>query len=129
MPIEFTMLAWAAVLAFIQIVLYAVFAVSQMGMPYALSARDEQKQLGGIAARLQRALANHLETLPLFAIAVFLGFLTERFDATTAFAAQLYFWSRVLYIPAYAFGIPWIRSAVWTTAILGILIIYWQILF
>jgi uncharacterized MAPEG superfamily protein len=47
----------------------------------------------------------------------------DRFDDRTALAAQLYFWGRVLYVPAYAFGVPYLRTVVWAVAITGIVLL------
>jgi uncharacterized MAPEG superfamily protein len=41
----------------------------------------------------------------------------------TAMAAQLYFWARLLYLPVYVIGIPYLRSAVWGVSFLGILML------
>jgi len=128
MPTEIVMLVLAALLAPVQIALFSVFAIGQVGAGYAAGPRDEQKPIGGVAGRLQRALQNHLETLPVFAIAVLVGEVEDAFTPVTAIAAQVYFWARVAYVPAYAFGIPWVRSLIWFVALAAILIIFWQIL-
>ena len=36
--------------------------------------------------------------------------LTQRQDSTTALAVQLYFWARLVYVPLYAAGIPYVRG-------------------
>jgi uncharacterized MAPEG superfamily protein len=37
--------------------------------------------------------------------------------------AQLYFWARVAYVPVYASGIPFARTAVWTVSIIGLVMV------
>lgn len=54
--------------------------------------------------------------------------LTQRQDATTALAVQLYFWARVVYLPLYAAGIPYVRSLVWLVSMAGIVLLLWGLL-
>ena len=128
MTTDLTMLVFACLLALVQMLLYAVPGVRQLGMGYALGPRDDGFKITGIAGRLQRAYLNHLETLPLFAIVVLVAHVAGKADATTAFASQLYLGARIAYVPAYASGIPWLRSIVWGVALAGILIILFKAL-
>jgi uncharacterized MAPEG superfamily protein len=124
MRIELQMLVWAMVLGLVQIMLAATLATSQRGFAWGAGARDgEPAPVTPVAARLQRAAANFLETFPFFAVAVLLLQATGRFDDKTALAAQMYFWGRVLYVPAYALGVPFVRTVVWAVAITGIVLL------
>ena len=38
----------------------------------------------------------------------------------SALGATLYFWARLIYVPLYAFGVPFIRSVVWGVSLVGI---------
>ncbi|MEO1199452.1 MAG: MAPEG family protein [Pseudomonadota bacterium] len=113
---ELTILIYAALLAFVQFALYAVPGVLQMGIGYAAGPRDEERLPTGIAGRLRRAYYNHLETVPLFAIAVIVLVITGKTSSTTVLTAQIYLAARILYVPAYASGLPWLRSLIWTVA-------------
>ena len=114
MPIELLALALAGLLQIVQLGLYGVAANLQVGPAYSLGPRDEQRPLTGTAGRLQRALANHVEALVLFAVAVIVVTLAGKASALTAACAWAYLGARVLYVPAYAFGWnPW-RSVIWT---------------
>jgi uncharacterized MAPEG superfamily protein len=79
--------------------------------------------LAGVSGRLERALANFLETFPLFAAAVLIAHAAGHHDWMTVWGAQLYFWTRVVYVPLYGFGVPLVRSLVWNVATLGIILI------
>ncbi|MNT19087.1 MAPEG family protein [compost metagenome] len=81
-----------------------------------------------LTGRLQRAQANFMETFPFFAAAVLAVVLTQRQDGLTALAAQLYFWARVVYLPLYAAGVPYIRSLVWLASLIGIVLLVWALL-
>ncbi|CAM5346976.1 MAPEG family protein [Rhodanobacter lindaniclasticus] len=124
MTTELCMLLWSVVLGLVQIALAATCSVGQRGLGWAASARDEVKPpLGGIGGRLDRARANFLETFPLFAAAVLAAHLLQRHDALTVLGAQLYFWARVAYLPVYAAGIPYLRTAIWAVSIAGIALV------
>jgi uncharacterized MAPEG superfamily protein len=124
MGMEMKMLLWSIVLGLVQVALAATLVTGQRGLAWGAGARDgEPAPVTPVAARLQRAAANFLETFPFFAAAVLLLHATGRFDANTALAAQMYFWARVLYVPAYAFGVPYLRTVVWAVAITGIVLL------
>jgi len=124
MTTELCMLVWSAVLGLVQIVLAATCSVGQRGLGWAASARDEMKPpLGGIGGRLDRARANFLETFPLFVAVVLAAHLLQRHDHLTVLGAQLYFWARLAYVPAYVAGIPYLRTLIWAVSIVGIVLV------
>ena len=49
--------------------------------------------------------------------------LDEPGPGIAALGAQLYFWGRVAFLPVYAFGIPVVRTLVWTVALAGIVLV------
>lgn len=73
-----------------------------------------------MAARLDRARRNFLETFPFFAAAALAVVATQRADAGTALGAQLYFWARLVYVGLYAGGVPYLRTVVWTVSMVGL---------
>ena len=124
MTTELCMLTWSVVLGLVQVALAATCSVGQRGLGWAASARDEVKPpLSGIGGRLDRARANFLETFPLFAAAVLAAHLLQRHGDMTVLGAQLYFWARLAYVPAYAAGIPYLRTLVWAASIVGIVLV------
>ncbi|MBT9247043.1 MAPEG family protein [Gemmobacter fulvus] len=115
MPPELTALALAGLLQAVQFVLFAVPANLELGTGYTSSARDKppSRQLSTVTARLQRAMNNHFEGLILFTIAVLVVVLGNQSSGVTVACAWAYLAARILYIPAYAYGLrPW-RSAIW----------------
>lgn len=112
---ELTALTLAALLQALQFVLYAIPANLELGPGYTMSARDREpsKQLSPKTARLGRALSNHFEGLILFTVATLAVTLSDQSTPFTAACAYTYLAARVLYIPAYYFGLrPW-RSLIW----------------
>ena len=123
MTTELTYLAWALVLAVVQIFLPAVARTRQYGTRWNAGARDEAvAPPNPIAGRLGRAQANLYETLPLFAIAVLIAAVAHRDgSALTLWGARIYVLGRVAYLPLYAFGVPYVRSLVWNVSLVGLL--------
>ncbi len=110
-------------LAVLQVTLASIAAKRQTGMRWALSPRDNPIELTGMAARLARAQANLYESLPLFATLVLVAHVAGEADRWTHMGAQLYFWSRLFYVPAYASGLPLLRTAFWTLSIAGLAVV------
>lgn len=122
---EFQLLGVAVLLGFVQLSWAAVAARRQQGLAWARGPRDEDRPVTGVAARLERAFRNYMETFPLFAVAVFANLTT---DTKSAFASQLVWWgsliyvgARIVYVPLYAAGVPGVRTLVWFISVLGLL--------
>jgi uncharacterized MAPEG superfamily protein len=123
MTSELTALALAGLLQAVQYVVFAFPANVELGTGYTSSARDRppSRELSVRTARLQRALNNHFEGLILFTLAVVVVTLGNQSSPLTAACGWVYLIARVLYVPAYAFGLrPW-RSAIWGVGFLATL--------
>jgi uncharacterized MAPEG superfamily protein len=110
---ELTVLALAGLWQVVQFVLMAVPANIQLGPHKTGGPRDGGLEVHGMAGRLHRAMNNHFEGLILFTIAVVVVTLGEQSTADTEACAWIYLGARVLYVPAYASGIMYLRSAIW----------------
>ena len=119
------MLGWAVLLGVVQLVLSVAFNVGGRGLTYGVGARDDPpKPLGKIASRAERAYRNFIETFAFFAAAVFVTYALGKATASSAFGAELYLWSRVLYAPLYILGVPWLRTLAWTASIVAIVVVW-----
>jgi uncharacterized MAPEG superfamily protein len=122
MTTELTYLAWTLVLAVVQVLLPAVVKTRQYGVKWNAGPRDAaMPEPGPLAGRLDRAQRNLYETLPLFIGAVLIAHVAARHGAWTVWGAALYFWARLVYVPLYALGVPYVRSIVWGVSLLGLL--------
>ncbi|MFO1136701.1 MAG: MAPEG family protein [Rhodoblastus sp.] len=128
MPIELKMLVWSVALTILQMLIAALGAQMQVGLPPLAGNRDNMPPLEGFAGRAQRAHRNMLENLVLFAALVLTAQALNRFDATTALGAQLFFWARLVYAPVYWVGVPWLRTGVWAVSLVGLLLILFRLL-
>ncbi|HXH32261.1 MAG TPA: MAPEG family protein [Bacteriovoracaceae bacterium] len=125
MTIEMKMVAFSAVLGLFHIILSSHITSFQRGYKWTASPRDEQlTPLKGIAGRLERALRNFIETFPIFLAAVVVTHMAGKNGLLTSIGAQTYFWGRLAYLPAYAFGINILRSMIWNVATIGIILIW-----
>jgi uncharacterized MAPEG superfamily protein len=121
---ELTLLGLATALGVVQVVLVVIWSGLAGRTPWAIGARDGAgPQFGTMGARLDRALKNFGETFPLFAAAILLATVANRHGNATLLGSELYFWGRVVYVPLYAFGIPVLRTIVWTIASAGIALV------
>lgn len=110
---ELMALTLAALLQVLQFCAYSLASIMQVGVNKAAGPRDKAIVLTGTAGRLQRAMNNHFEGLILFTIAVVVITYTDQSDQKTMLFAFTYLGARILYVPAYAFGlVPW-RSLIW----------------
>jgi uncharacterized MAPEG superfamily protein len=129
MTTELTLLAWTLVLALVQILLPAMMRTGETGVSYNASARDDKgPPVGKITGRLQRAQRNLFETLPVIAASLIIAHIAGRNGALTWWGAMLYFWARIVYLPLYALGVPYVRSLVWLVSLLGTILVLVAIL-
>jgi uncharacterized MAPEG superfamily protein len=121
---EMQILWCAAALGIVQLILAVLASVGTRGMPWALGPRDDSgAPLGKIGGRLDRAYRNFLETFPFFAVAVIMVDLLGKSTHNTVLGAQIYIWARLLYVPAYVFAVPFLRTLIWTAALVGIVMV------
>lgn len=123
---ELTVLTLAGLLQGVQFVLMSVPANLELGPAKTAGPRDPDRlgkplieQVSPKTGRLFRALNNHFEALILFTIAVVVITLGDKGTGLSAACAWTYLVARILYIPAYYFGLtPW-RSLIWFVGFLS----------
>jgi uncharacterized MAPEG superfamily protein len=123
-PVELKLLVAAVIIGLAQIVWAAVAGSGgERKLAWLLGPRDEPKAVGVVAARLNRALANFLETFPLFAAALLACDFAGKFGPLTHWGAVLYVVGRLLFVPIYASGLAVVRTLVWTVSMVGIVMV------
>ncbi len=121
MTIELQMLGWSILLGLVHVLIGATLATQQRGLKWNASARDGLPlPLTGVAARVDRATRNFLETFVFFAAAVLAVVIAQKTSWWTALGAQVYFWARLVYLPVYAAGVPYLRTLVWAAGLYGL---------
>ena len=117
---ELTVLGWSFVLLIAYIAVQAGTALRDRGPYFNTGPRDDPKPLGRIAARAERALANFQETYPVFiALALALA-VTGRSGGHAATGAWIWLGARVVYLPLYVLGVPYVRTLCFGVACAGL---------
>jgi len=125
---ELMWLLWAVALAFAQMLVAVTGATLQVGLPALAGNREGLPACTGWAGRAYRAHHNMLENLVLFAALVLIAVVSNKTNATTLLGAQLFVWARLAYAAIYLAGIPWLRTAVWFVSVIGLVLIFLQLI-
>lgn len=123
MTFELWMLVAAALLGLVHLSAASFSFKAQVGNAYTVGPRDEDIQPTGVSARLYRAHRNFIETFALFAALVLVVHVSGRSGSLSQWGASLYLSGRVLYLPLYAAGVPWLRTFSWNLATLGLVMV------
>src|SRR5262245_592708 len=124
---EIIFLLWSAALTLLLAVIAVLAATLEVGLPRLAGNRENMPEMPGWAGRAARAHQNMLENLVLFAIVVFAARLTNVSNAVTLLGAQLFFFARVAHALLYVIGVPWLRTLAWLVSVVGIAMIFWQV--
>ncbi len=121
---EFIMLAFTLILAIVQIGWAGAARTAELGVKWNAGPRDgEAPPPGKLAGRLIRAQANLFETLPIFAAAVIMAHIAGKDGQLTFIGTHLYFFGRLIYLPLYALGTPYVRTLAWLGALAGLVMV------
>jgi uncharacterized MAPEG superfamily protein len=89
------------------------------GLMVAFGNRDNLPEATPLAGRAERTARNTAENFMLFAALALVAHAAGADNAKVAFGAQIFFWSRLVYIPVYYAGVTFLRTAVWLAGIVG----------
>ena len=123
MSLDLWALVATLILAMLQIGLQSILTLKQAGPAWVAGPRDTPFVVTGVSGRIVRAHRNLLEIFPQFAAALFVVHIAGLNGQWAVYGAWCFFVSRALYVPAYAFGPPGLRSVFWQGGQIGILII------
>ena len=125
---ELMLLVWAVLLTLVQAVIAAQGALMQVGLPMLAGNREGVPEIKGWGGRAARAHRNMLENLVLFAALVLVAVVAGKTNAMTLLGAQIFLYARIVYAPVYIAGMPWIRTAVWGVSVVGLAMIFLQLI-
>lgn len=125
---ELMYLVWSAALTLVLAVIAASGATLEVGLPRLAGNRENMPEMSGWAGRAARAHRNMLENLVLFAVLVLVERAVGVSNGATLLGAQLFFWGRVAHAAIYIAGIAWVRTAAWAVSVIGLLLIFLQLL-
>jgi len=124
---ELMLLVWAVLLTFVQMLVAVGGATLQVGLPALAGNREGLALCTGWAGRAARAHHNMLENLVLFAALVLAAVAAGKTSSTTLLGAQIFVWARLAYAVIYVAGIPWLRTLVWLVSVIGLALIFFQL--
>jgi len=124
---EMTLVVWAALLAVVQAVVAVQGAMMQVGLPALAGNREGMPEIKGWGGRAARAHRNMIENLVLFAALVLVAVAADKTNAMTLMGAQIFVWARLAYALVYIAGIAWLRTGVWAVSVVGLAMIFLQL--
>lgn len=124
---ELMILVSAVALTLIQMLIATAGATMQVGLVTLAANREKLPEFTGWVGRAQRAHRNMLENLVLFAALVLVAVVAGKTNDATLMGAQIFFWARAAYALVYYAGIPWLRTGVWTVSVIGMIMIFAQL--
>jgi uncharacterized MAPEG superfamily protein len=120
---------------------YSVLLALVLWIPYVLSAMSVRgpERLAGYptgnyadlpdwAQRSYRAHMNLVENLAPFAALVLVAQVVGAASETTAVAAQVFFWARLVQAVVHIAAVPWVRTLAFAVGWIASLVIMWEIL-
>ena len=125
---ELMLLVWAVLLTVVQAVVAVQGAMMQVGLASLMGNREGMPDIRGWGGRAARAHRNMLENLVLFAALVLVAAAAGKTNDMTLLGAQIFLWARVAYALVYLVGLPWIRTGVWAVSVIGLAMIFLQII-
>ena len=129
MTTELIVLAWGCVLGIVHIWAAGRVKTRQYGAKWNVGARDEElPPPTPLVGRMMRAQANYFETFPIMAAAILLVTAAGLTSRWTAIGAIVWIAARLVYLPLYAFGVPVVRTLVFTASLVGIIMVLWPAL-
>ncbi|ANU07102.1 MAPEG family protein [Paraurantiacibacter namhicola] len=130
MPAEILVLALACVLLFVHVQVAIHKKTAQYGVDWNMGPRDEDTPpLNDVAARLERARDNFLETFPVAIVALFGVVLADKSGPVTEAAAWTWLGARAVYLPLYWSGVHKWRTVVFGISAIALLVLLGVLIF
>ena len=118
-----TLVVLSAALTWLSLLLASLIRVkgwTPPGFLLAMGNREGLPPAEGLAGRADRAARNTLEGFVLFTAIALVADAAGIQSPRVALGADLFFWSRVIYLPVYDLGIAGLRTGVWGVGMFGL---------
>jgi uncharacterized MAPEG superfamily protein len=125
MTIELTYLAAAALLTLLIRAGWMLNKVKIRGLSVVVGYPKESKPLSEWAHRLWVAHEDTIQSLITFAVLVIIVQMSGLTDKSTAIAAAVYFWARLLHVFAYMFALRWVKTIAYLSGFFSQLWLVW----
>ena len=87
-----------------------------------------QRPLPSWGKRADRTYINAVENFAPFAALVIVIHLAGKANAITAFWTMSFFWLRLVHAVVYLFGIPYLRTAIFTLGYVAVVALFWELI-
>ena len=126
---DMTYLAWSALLTAAIWIPYIVSLVMANGFLTPANYKDPTpRPVPPWGLRANRTHCNAVESFAPFAALVIVAHITGTANEATAMWSGVYFWSRVAYTIVYLFGIPYLRTIIFTASFVSVVAIFLQVI-
>lgn len=112
-----SVLTWVAIIAASML---RAKAWTPKGLIYMMGNRDQVLEASAMSKRADRAASNTIENFILFVALALVAQAAGTQSALVEQGASLFFLARVIYLPVYYVGIPYVRSLVWAAGLAGL---------
>ena len=82
--------------------------------------RENLPEATPLSGRAERTARNTAENFVFFAAIALVAHAAGATSPRVATGAEIFFWSRLLYIPVYYAGIVYLRTAIWLVSVIGL---------
>jgi uncharacterized MAPEG superfamily protein len=115
-----TLLVSSVALLFVHVFLQGILATFELGAAWNAGPRDGAKKAEGVlVGRAERCSANFRETYPGF-LALTAAAMVASSSSLALTGGWIWFVARIVYVPLYLAGVPYIRSIVWLISVAGL---------
>ena len=128
MTADLNYLALAALLTAVLWIPYIVGQVQANGFLLAENYKDPTPRPVPLwAQRANRVHINSVETFAPFAALILIAHVSGGANAMTAMWAMVFFWARVAHALVYLFGVPYLRTIVFTIGFVAVVGLFWEV--
>ncbi len=128
MSIEFQALFGVTALLLALLCVQGGLVPATHGFKWGLGPRDEPRDPSVLQGRLSRIVANHLEGMAMFVPLILIAHLSDISTSLTQAGALVFLAGRAAFAVIYFIGIPVLRSASWTVAMVGLFMIGFELI-
>ena len=107
---------------------YVLSRIQIWGLIDAVGYPENPPQLPAWAQRSKRVHENFVENLAPFAALVLVAQIAGAANETTALAALIFFWARVVHAVVFTLGVPWLRTLSFAVSWIAMILIFIEII-
>lgn len=127
MAFELQMLLASVAILMILLIVQGGLVPATHGFKWGLGPRDEPRAPSVLQGRMNRIVANHMESMALFTPLALIACLLEISTPETRLGAALYIGARAAFAVIYFAGVPVLRSVAWGVSVLGLFTIAFEL--